>query len=186
MSAITAMACTPGTPTQIGAFDRVTASLTITEGRLAVACSKYDKGSTYVGWGGIGLLVAVGATSVSKARAAGRRRGKMLVGHVRYDWLKLIEVKGYMGGYMGGYIVAVLSDPTSANAPELFLRLNFGRQTDVLSVARNVIRSAAVYRSKRSQNTQERRALEQCAASPQSQRLPDGTMRFALPIAISC
>src|SRR5580700_10466326 len=62
----------------------------ITDGRVAVACEKYDKGGGWSGFGGVGLMVAVTANAVSKARAASRSRGKALVGHIRYPWLKSV------------------------------------------------------------------------------------------------
>lgn len=61
----------------------------ITDGRLALACVKYDKGGGWVGFG-TGALVAVTANAISKARAARRSRGKVLVGHIRYPWVIVI------------------------------------------------------------------------------------------------
>ncbi len=60
--------------------------LLITDSRFAIACSKYEKGGGWWGVGGGGVLFAVAANGVSKVRAAHRRRGKMLLGHVRYPW----------------------------------------------------------------------------------------------------
>ncbi len=59
----------------------------VTEARLALACEKYDKGGGWVGFGVGGFVVAQAANAVSKARAAKRSRGKVLVGHVRYPWV---------------------------------------------------------------------------------------------------
>lgn len=58
----------------------------ITDARLAVACSKYDKGGGWVG--GAGTMIVFNA--VSKARAAIRSHGKMLAGQVRYPWLRWV------------------------------------------------------------------------------------------------
>lgn len=55
----------------------------ITDARVTFACSKYDKGG---GW--IGDPVSMLALNTgSKLLAAARRRGKMLVGQVRYPWI---------------------------------------------------------------------------------------------------
>jgi hypothetical protein len=58
----------------------------ITDARLAVACSKYDKGGGWVG----GATAMVVFNTVSKARAKLRSRGKMLAGQVRYPWLRWV------------------------------------------------------------------------------------------------
>ena len=54
----------------------------ITDARVAFACSKYDKGGGWRG-GSTALVLNVG----SKVLAARRRRGKMLVGQVRFPWI---------------------------------------------------------------------------------------------------
>ena len=61
----------------------------ITDSRCAVAVQNFDKGSTYVGFG-VGAVVGLAATGISKARAAQRRKGKLLVGHVRWQWLSAV------------------------------------------------------------------------------------------------
>ena len=58
----------------------------ITDARLAVACSKYDKGGGWVG----GAAAMIVFNAVSKARAAIRSHGKMLAGQVRYPWLRWV------------------------------------------------------------------------------------------------
>lgn len=58
----------------------------ITDARVAVACSKYDKGGGWVG----GATAMVVFNTVSKARAKLRSRGKMLAGQVRYPWLRWV------------------------------------------------------------------------------------------------
>jgi hypothetical protein len=65
--------------------------LFITDARFALACSSYDKGGghTFLGGGGA-LFLDVAVNSVSKVRAKMRSRGKMLVGQVRYPWLRRV------------------------------------------------------------------------------------------------
>jgi hypothetical protein len=69
----------------------ISGSLYITGGRAVFASASFDKGSTWVGFGGVGAAVALTATAVSKARAAARRRGKILTGQVRYPWLSSVQ-----------------------------------------------------------------------------------------------
>ncbi len=61
----------------------------ITSSRCAVAVQNFDKGSTYLGFGA-GAVVALAATGISKARAAHRRKGKLLVAQVRWQWLSAV------------------------------------------------------------------------------------------------
>jgi hypothetical protein len=63
----------------------------ITDARFALACSSYDKGGGHTFFGGGGaLFLDVAVNSVSKVRAKMRSRGKMLVGQVRYPWLRRV------------------------------------------------------------------------------------------------
>lgn len=76
----------------------IRAEIQVTDQRVLFACAKFDKGGGWWGFGGFGLFFALTANAVSKARAAHRRHGKMLVGHVRYQWLAQV---GFMpkGGF---------------------------------------------------------------------------------------
>jgi hypothetical protein len=58
----------------------------ITDARLVVVVRNYDKGKVYVGHSGVGALVAMTASGISAARAAQRRKGKILIGQVRWQW----------------------------------------------------------------------------------------------------
>jgi hypothetical protein len=65
---------------------KIKIDLLVTDARFAPACSRYDKGGGWVG----GASAMVVANAVSKARAAIRSRGKMLVGQVRYPWIQRV------------------------------------------------------------------------------------------------
>jgi hypothetical protein len=70
---------------------KVKIDLFVTDARFALACSSHDKGGGHSFFGGGGALVLdVAVNSVSKARAKMRSRGKMLVGQVRYPWLRRV------------------------------------------------------------------------------------------------
>jgi hypothetical protein len=70
---------------------KVKIDLFVTDARFALACSSFDKGSSFTPWGGLGAgAIALTATAVSKARAKVRSRGRMLVGQVRYPWLRRV------------------------------------------------------------------------------------------------
>ena len=73
---------------QVMSLGDLTAWACITDSRVIFAASKFEKGSSWVGWGPLGVTVAVAATGISKARAASRSRGKILAGQIRYPWLR--------------------------------------------------------------------------------------------------
>lgn len=66
-----------------------TISAIVSDCRVALACTEYTKGGTFVG-AGAGAAIALAATAVSAARAKKRRQGKVLVGHLRYQWVTRI------------------------------------------------------------------------------------------------
>jgi hypothetical protein len=68
----------------------IAATVMITDCRVIVFCAKYDKGGGWFGLGAGGIATAAVLNTVSKARAARRRRGKLLVGHIRYPWLRAV------------------------------------------------------------------------------------------------
>lgn len=107
--------------------------LLVTDDRVAVFCRDYDKGGGWTGTG-LGVLFAGLFNSVSRTAANVRSAGKVLAGHVRYQWL--VEAGG------------------SANGRELLLRVRDGDTTvtmrlmiakphDANEVARDIIMRAA-------------------------------------------
>jgi len=115
-----------------------------TEARMIVACSKYEKGGGWMGFGLGGLSVALAANAVSKARAAQRRAGKMLVGHVPYPWLTGV---GYQPGSWPGHdqVRLNLRDPTTPGRA-LFLDIALPREHSGANVAQRLAGLAATYR----------------------------------------
>lgn len=61
----------------------------VSDCRVAVSCEKFTRGSTWVG-AGPGAVIAAGAMAVSATRARKRRQGKIMVGHLRYEWITRI------------------------------------------------------------------------------------------------
>ena len=88
VAAVSVGAVTDSGIQQVMSLGDLTAWVCITDSRVIFAASKFDKGSSWAGWGPIGLTMAVAATGISKARAASRSRGKILAGQIRYPWLR--------------------------------------------------------------------------------------------------
>lgn len=76
-----------GRPRRVVRVRDIKAVVLVSECRVTVACSKFDKGGGWTPWTIGALPVALTANVISKRRAAGRRKGKMLVGHVPYRWV---------------------------------------------------------------------------------------------------
>ena len=63
------------------------ALVTVTDRRVVFVCDRFTKGSTWAGFGVVGLAVATTATAVSASKARKVRKGRAAAGQVRYDWL---------------------------------------------------------------------------------------------------
>ena len=130
----------------VARFKDIKVDLLITESRVALCCDKYEKGGGWVGFGA-GAFVAVAANGVSKARAAHRRRGKMLVGQVRYSWLRCVGYKpkaGFSSSEKLRLGVAVkLADGATR---DLLLDVALPKGVDSKAVAHAIVTRAARYR----------------------------------------
>jgi hypothetical protein len=127
-------------------LEEVKIDVYVTDSRLALACQKYDKGGGWVGFGAGGVLVAVTANAVSKARAAGRSRGKVLVGHVRYPWLKSVGASSKSGFASSEAIRLEYSENHSGGPVCKLVDLTLPKNIDATLVAREITRRAAAYR----------------------------------------
>jgi len=78
---------TSGGWTRTRKFTDLTFTVVLTDARAIVYCEKFVKGGGWRGFGVGGLAFAAVANAVSHARAAARRKGKLLVAQVRYPWL---------------------------------------------------------------------------------------------------
>jgi hypothetical protein len=77
-------------PRRIFRVEKVKAALIVTDSRVAVACSKYEKGGGWMPLSVGAIPVAIASNTASKVMASRRRRGKMLVGQVNYPYLSSV------------------------------------------------------------------------------------------------
>lgn len=140
----------------------IKASIYITDSRIAVACTNYDKGG---GWGED--LTGIALNAVSKVRAAVRRRGTILVGHIRYPWLRssgYIEKTGWLSDEQLRFVA------TAKNKSEhtYLLDMTLPKSTSAENIAREVTRRAARYRlaHTRMESEEERAAVEDLLEPP--------------------
>lgn len=120
----------------------------ITNSRVVVWCRKFDKGGGWRGMGLGGLAFAAAANTVSHARAASRRKGKCLVGHIRYPWLKKVGYLAKQGMFTSQQeIRLVIEDGTAgANGRGMALDLRLSSSESAREVAEDILRRATDFR----------------------------------------
>jgi hypothetical protein len=128
-------------------FKDLEADVLVTDARVAVACDEYSKGRGWVGFGGGECaLVAASASGVSKARAVHGRRGLVLVGHVRYPWLRCAGFKPKTGWTSTEEIRLGVAASTRGGEPRaLFLDIALPKTIESSDVARVIASRAAQY-----------------------------------------
>lgn len=119
--------------------DNIKISLYVTDSRIALHCPKYDKGG---GWGG-GSLAAPVLNVASKLRAHARSKGKILLGQIRYEWLRAV---GYYRrtGFLG--IDQLLFGYYDSDKTAWKLTLTLKKDTDSEFLAHDILNRAAKYR----------------------------------------
>lgn len=110
---------------------------TLTDGRVIFACSRFDKGG---GWfGGLG---AIALNAGSMALAARRRRGKTLVGHLRYPWISAVYAQNRSGMLSSEQLRIFFVD----DGVRMQLDLGLPKDVDATAVATEMIRRTAAFR----------------------------------------
>lgn len=153
----------------------------ITDARLAVACSKYDKGGGWVG----GATAMVVFNTVSKARAALRSRGKMLAGQVRYPWLQWVASSPKTGLSSEETLVLQCA---AENGTSMTLTLTLPKNVEASRVAAEIADRAARYRLASEELGAEARAGIEAHLGSQSRVGPGGekrTFEMAAPRPVS-
>lgn len=119
---------------------RTLSAVFVSDCRVAVACERYEKGSTWVG-GGAGAAVALAATVVSAARAARRRQGNLLVGQLRYEWITRIGASPAGRGLLPS--VVSLEYPDGRVPKALHLQV---KDIEPVVIAQDIVQRAAAFR----------------------------------------
>ncbi|HWA54580.1 MAG TPA: zinc ribbon domain-containing protein [Solirubrobacterales bacterium] len=152
----------------------------ITDARLAVACSKYDKGGGWVG----GATAMVVFNSVSKARAKLRSRGKMLAGQVRYPWLRWVASTPKTG-FSSEETLVLHSSAEDGTA--MTLTLTLPKNIEASRVAAEIAARAARYRLSSEELDAEARARIEAHLGGQSRAASGEKQVFemAAPLPVS-
>jgi len=157
---------------KVASSSSVTLHLYITDARVVFACSKYDKGSLWVGNSPLALPLTV----ASKAMAAARRRGKMLVGQIRYPSLGAVGSTARTGMFERESVMFAAA--TEDHLP-LKLTCVLQKQENAAAIAAEIARRTAAFRlaadpDVTSEMREELEALRDVAPRP----APHGEQRF--------
>lgn len=153
----------------------------ITDARLAVACSKYDKGGGWVG----GATAMVLFNTVSKARAKLRSRGKMLAGQVRYPWLRWVASSPKTGYTSEETLILQCA---AENGTAMTLTLTLPKNIEASRVAAEIADRAARYRLSSEELDGEARAGIEAHLSSRSRVAAGGekqVFEMAAPMPVS-
>lgn len=123
------------TSTTMVEAEKIHGRLLITDSRVAVACSKFDKSGNWTSVGGL----------AGKAMAAHRSKGKMMVSHVRYPWLAGVYARN-RDGFGTSEMVRLVVDLSSVAQARVFVNLYLPKQSNAMGVATEIIRRAASFR----------------------------------------
>lgn len=135
-----------GMPKRLMRLNDVKAALQITNSRVVVACSKYDKGGGWTPWSPGAVPIALTANLISKSRASKRRTGKMLVGQVPYKWLLSVGCKPRSTPMGHDHLRIGTVDPTQRTFRGLLLDFTLSRQEAGVDIARRITGVAAAHR----------------------------------------
>jgi len=136
----------PGQPSKvILEFRKIQASVFVSDCRVAVACSKYDSGSKLQPLGLGALPVALAYNAVSRSKAAKRRAGNMLVGHVRYPWLISVGFTEKSGMLSTNTLRLGLANPNHPGLKDSLILDIEMPNVNTRELARDVVRRASNY-----------------------------------------
>jgi hypothetical protein len=119
--------------------ERLKLRIYTTDARVAFACTKYDKGSVWVGSSPLNLALTAGG----KVVASERRRGRMFVGHIRYPWLKAAGSTSRTGMFTQERLMFGVA---GEDHEHMKLSLILPKSVSAANFAAEVARRAAAYR----------------------------------------
>jgi hypothetical protein len=118
----------------------------ISASRVVIYCRNYDKGGGWTGSGVGGIAVALTANAISKAMAANRRKGKALVGHLRFPWISAVSFSRRQGWGSEESIRLSYVDGSETTNPACDITLVLARHVDANRIARDIADRIIAYR----------------------------------------
>lgn len=123
--------------------NEVNIDVIVTDCRVIICCMEYDKGDRK--WSG--GLTALALNAYEKSKAKRRSGGKLILGHIRYEWLLAI---GYINKPKSGifsfedYGIRLFYQDTDKSVYDISLK--FPKGTDTAFVANEILHAATKYR----------------------------------------
>lgn len=156
-----------GTHHKVIELSDVRIDVDVTDCRVVLGCEKYDKGGGWTGFGA-GAIFALAANGVSKALAANRRRGKFLVGHIRYAWLDKVGGSPKQGWLDTEQLRLTMHETDVDGGATVMVTLSLPKSLSSLAISQDVVRRAATWRLSNdlSIEPEERVSLEQLQLAP--------------------
>ncbi len=116
--------------------------MTITDCRVIYRCDKYDKGSR---WRGGATALAMNA--ISKAAANKRSAGKLLLGHIRYEWISAITyIHKPKTGFLDLSITQACIYYTDKEKNTYLVQTIFNGDVDTTFIANDILHRTSKYR----------------------------------------
>lgn len=158
-------------------------TLYVTDARVAVACAKFDKGGGWMGFGAAGLVTAGVLNVASKARAAHRRKGKMLVGHARYPWISDVGFSPKAGLLSTEDLRVVVGVSENGRRKKVYLDFSLGRGASAARLAHSIARRCAGYRLAHDHTLtpEKREAYEALSATSPREAAPKKFVLYTMP-----
>ena len=118
-------------------------TMTVTDCRVIYRCDKYDKGDRK--WSG--GLTAVALNAYEKSKANKRSAGKVLLGHIRYEWISEIQ---YLSKNKNGFFdyddFSVSLVYKNSNKTTYIVKAKFNKGMDTAFIANEILHAASKYR----------------------------------------
>ena len=159
---------------EVSSLGDVKLDVLITDSRLALYCSKYDKGGGWIGSPGAMLV----SNAVSKTRAAIRRHNKLLVGQARYGWIASVGGTSKTSWLTDEQLRVIVTEKTPTGERVVILELTFPKGDDGRAIALEVASRAARYRLSSGETLQEAER-EQMVSVANAQRLQPEPKSYA-------
>ena len=148
-------------------FGDLKATLWVTDGRVAFACSHPLNGGGFGGEGAIGVTAAIVANVVSRSIARGRTKGQSLVAQVRHEWLVGVIARDRRGWGSANKLQIFIRDPEQENMFLIFM-VQLPKSTLASTVAEVIVEKAARFQAGKTDNDAKRASLLAYAQSPTS------------------
>lgn len=161
----------------------IKAVLYVTDARVALACEKFDKGGGWVGFSLSGMATAAAVNAVSRARASRRRKGKLLVGQVRYPWLGSVAFTAKGVGFLNSEEVSFRTQVTEGGTSSVLeLAVHLAKGTSAPAISNDVAQRCARYRLRYKHDLadEDRQRLNELLQAPPLAPEPKRVVRYLL------